>query len=436
MRLQLLTLFFLAGPAIAAPGGQAFVEGEISHPESSGAYKSFKSKQISDPNAFMFGEGLKKTISNVTDRTSVPGFISAAPIAMIAQIVGPDNLGTSFRMGDSVFLRWTGSPGPRVGDRYHTYTPALVIQNSMDPTDFLVRLPPREGDSIPDNFRLAGYFYEATSTIRVTRVTQGLVEAVIEGLSGQVKIGDRTMPLLPKYEKVEPITGGIQLAAAIVAGSPADRLSTTKGSFIYINRGARDGMRVGRVFEAVETVQLDSAGSLAPELSVGEAKVVFVSDSYSTAIITKQFDVIRIGALLKTQQALAPTAAKVMFRKSGKDVAPIAEPEVPAVTSDSVLSELDTLERSQEIRGLSPAEKERLDRLSKQQKDTGTLSPSPVNEEFEEMKSAPGQVPGLPPADNSFKEEKPQAKKSDPKKKKKKKSSNDEEELNMLMMQN
>jgi hypothetical protein len=431
-----LLLAFSSFSLAAPPGGanKGYIESDGPKSQATGAYKDFKKK--SEGQNYFLG-GIRESNQRAIDRIHVPGFISAAPISTIATVVGPDVFATSFRMGDNIFLRWTGSPGPRVGDRYHTYTPAFVIQNSSDPTDFLIRLPPAEGYGIPSDFRLAGYFYESTGTIRITRVTQGLVEALVEGLSGRLGMGDQIMPLLPQYSKIEPITGGIQLAAAIVAGSPADRLSTTKGSFIYINRGARDGMRVGRVFEALETVKLNGAGTIAPELSVGEAMVIFVSDSYSTAVITKQFDVIRIGSLLKTQQEFNRAPPKTIFRNTGENVAPIAEPEVPAATSDSVLSELDSLERSQEIRGLSPAEKERLDRLSRQNKDTGSFSPSPVNEDYEGLKDGVSpQVPGLPPSGNSFNTGKPQTKKVDPKKKKKKQSSNDEEELNMLMMQN
>lgn len=400
-----------------------------------------QTKAISDS----LGEStLRANFRRYSERVRVPGFVSASAIPEIAQVIGPSNVGNSFRLGDTVYLRWSGSPGPREGDRYQTYTPAIVMQSMLDATDFQIRLRPPSLQEMPPDFRMAGFFYEATSTVRIVRVRQGIVEAVIERLSGQLFNGDQLMPLLPVKEKITAVTGGIQLAAAVVSGSPADRLSTMERSFLYINRGSRDGIKEGRVFQAVESIRLDGAvNGPAPERSLGEAMVVYVTDSYSTAIITKQFEVIRIGSLLKTKQELdtipsgAPFSDMVPGSGSGRSNGP-GTPEIPEMGDleahqdrtlpdpgkapkkrKSTLSELDEMEQGMNAGKLTPEERARLGRLSRQEK-----------LDHEDGADEEDDAPEIAAPKNSFGKPKPKAKA------KKKKRSNDEEELNLLMMEN
>jgi len=437
----------LAGMMLATSASAAFPVREFTEQpragSSNGAYAAFRKASAKHDNDAIVAGNFRANFTRYSDRVRVPGYISASDIPEIAQIIGPAATGSSFRLGDTIYLRWAGTPGAHEGDRYHTFTPAVVLQSLVDATDFQMRLRPASAQELPSDFRMAGYFYEATGTVRIVRVRQGVVEAVIERLSGQLGVGDQLMPLLPVKDRVKAITGGIQLAAAVVSGSPADRLSTTERSYLYINRGSRDGIKEGRVFQAVETIKLDSAVSgPAPERSLGEAMVVHVTDSYSTAIITKQFEVIRIGSLLKTKQELelVPSAAPFTdMVHSGKAPAPPYEglPEIPqkddlpgsqdpslpetgkAPKSNNGLSELDQIEQGLNAGKLSAEERARLGRLSRQEK----LDQPEAEGEGED-------APALNGPQNSF--GKPKAK---PKAKKKKKV-NDEEELNLLMLEN
>jgi hypothetical protein len=388
---------------------------------------------------------VRQNYAQFTNRVIVPGFISSAALTDIATLAGPNNLTASFRIGDTAYFSWVGTPGPREGARYVAYTPAVVLQSVLNPTDFIIRARPKRAADYPENYRMAGHFYESNGTIRITKIKQGLVEGVIESLSGQISIGDQLMPTIPVKTNIQAATGGIQLAAAVVAGSPVDRLSTTKRSFIYINRGSRDGIREGRIFQAVESVPVDRAiTNMAPEISVGEAMVVHVSDSYSTAMITRQFDVIRMGSLLKTKQELSGIESNEPFRNLFPGAPPAAKedseeipnlgdmslpvddslPE-PAVRrrppEEPALSELDALEKAGNFNSLTPEEKSRLGRLSRQEK---------LEEEGAESLAEESPLPA--PVDNSFRQGKPKKAAKKPKAKR----SNDEEELNLLMMEN
>lgn len=425
--------------------------------ESTALESKYKKQSLADLDSVIMGSA-RQNYQKFTHRVTIPGYISAAALPEIAEVVGPADTTTSYRIGDKLYLRWMGAPGPREGDRYTTYDPALVLQNLDDPTDFQIRgYEPRSPVDLPKGLRLAGHFYEGTGTIRIVRVRRGAVEAVLEGISGQVSLGDRLMPLLPTKTDIPTITGGIQLAAAVVSGSPADRLSTTTRSFIYINRGARDGIRVGRMFQAVENVALSGpVAGPAPEISMGEAIVVHVTDSYSTAMITSQFDVVRIGSLLKTKQDLNSIAKATPFDRfltgtekaqkpatvpnleeirEGQDPS-LPEPTLPAVPSEESpmpdatkarmedelpLSELDSIERSMRTKALSAEEKSRLGKLSRQQRLDAEADEEDAGDEVESTT-------------NSFSAAKPGAK---PKAKKRASvKKNSEEELNLLMMEN
>lgn len=401
----------------------------------------------------------KDFYTKAVDNIVVPGFISASPLENIATIVGPETINVNYRMGDTLYLRWNSPHLPRVGERFQTFTPAIVLQSTANPTDFTVSLGPTyKGEPLPKGRRMAGYFYESTGRLKIIKVSQGLVEAVLEALSGQVAKGDQLMPMLPVRKNLQSTAGSMRLAAAIVSGSPPERISTTKRSFIYINRGSRDGIKVGNVFEAIESVKLDASLNVtAPELSAGEAVVIFTTEAYSTAMITKQFDVIRIGSLLRVKNSASPLSPSAPFANMpsyselkkgepkmdvpevptidlpGDDLpdplkhrnppptvpAPPQQTQAPVKPKPSALSELDQLEKSQKFNNLTPEEKLRLGTLSRQERVGVTPAPSENEEE----------APPTPGLDNSFGKGKKPAKKSA----KKKAQTNDEEELNLLM---
>ncbi|MCO5142919.1 MAG: hypothetical protein M9962_07510 [Oligoflexia bacterium] len=424
-------------------------------------YNDYKNKLAAEEN-FIVGSA-KKTFTRFHNRYRIPGFISASPVTEIATIIGPRVLDTSFRLGDSVFLRWNTSPGPREGDIYQVFPSSVVLQSRIDPTEFQVISKPETLDEIAENFRLAGYFYEPVGSIKISKIRRGLVEGVVLSLSGQMSIGQSLMPKLPEVIIEQPHTGGVHIAAAIVSGSPANRLSTTKRSYIYINRGTRDGIKVGSLFEAVERMDLSTREkSMGPETSFGEAMVVHVSDNFSTAVITKQFDIIRVGSLLRSKQLydqvtpISPFASlnvlnpNYLYEGHNKSVIEgELSPEVPKSDelsgmpdptlpnperlqtspfrvapdlSKPPISQLDALEKSLNLNNLSEEEKKKLNQLSTQQK-----IDSP-DDELEDL-SASGSSPTVT---NSFRTSKP--KKKDDKKKKPKR--NEEEELNLLMMEN
>lgn len=461
---KLLIALLLPSTAALGASVSAFQEEMKNSNDNPGEYKKMLEENI-------FGEKelegvLRKKFKRISDTITVPGTASSVQMASIAKVVGPMGIATSFRVGDTIFLRWVGAPGPREGDRYSVFSPAIILQSLQNPADFSV-VTQSENNEKNERYRQAGYFYESSGGIRITRITQGLVEAVVEKMSGPISVGDQIMPPLPRLTLPKPVYQGVQLSAAIVSGSPVERLSPTPRSFIYINRGSRDGITIGRVFQSLETAKIENSKQ-GPEMLAGEAIVVHTDDAFSVAMITKQFEVIRLGSLLKSKQTEneIPSLQPFVNFKPGQtaknsensnvieeveevpnlnelkaatdpslpdplEPKPLAppppplpelpvEPPMPEPPAAPELSELDEIEQSNKFNALSEREKERLGTLSKQEK---------VGEQATEDDDAPM----LSPIDNSFGSPKPAEKK---KKKKRAQKSRDEEELNLLMMQN
>ncbi len=397
--------------------------------------------------------GARNLYSKFNNRVRVPGFISTSPVAPLGRVVGPVKNDSMLRMGDTIYLQWVGAPMPKPGERYATYSPAVVLQNLLDPTDFEVVARIAAHSSLPKDRRLAGYFYETNARLKILRVQGGIVDALVEQMSSAVSVGDEVMVTLPLLESVQMHSSGTPISAAVVCGSPSDRLSMTRRSVIYINRGSRDGIRVGRVFEAIESISLDGAiGGAGPEVSHGEAVVIHTTDSYSTAMISKQFDVIRIGSLLRAKQGDVSTLPASPFggfaetKENEKydrpdDAVPIlpnldtppagADESLPEPRQNKVketpLTELDRMEKNLKLGNLSAKEKAKLEKLSDQEK-------AAAERQSEADEEAAGN-PGMPSVENSFQNDKKSAK-SKKDKKSKAKMRNEEEDLNLLMQQN
>lgn len=373
-----------------------------------------------------------------------PGFMSARQVAVSATVIGPITNSNSIRINDLIYLRWTGT-SPQEGEIYATVTPALVLQHKEDPTEFEIGVP-NDMNTLPKNYRQAGYLYETTGLVKIVQITQGMVEARVINLRGQLKVGDRIIPPLPVYQSVPPVYSDGELTASIVSGHPVDRLSTTIGSYVYINRGMRDGVKLGQVFSAMEGVKLDTPVHETPQKYMGSVKVIYVSDAYSTAVIIKQFDLIRIGGLIRSDTAaIASSRESTQENLPNMEALPVTQgdfqaPEELKQDTPKALSELDLLERSVKNRTLTPDERLRLNDLHQQATNEQTSPPEDNShlsiEESNELDS--GEVPSLPSIENSFSSPAPAVKK-DAKKdanKVQNKKRRDEEHLNEMMQVN
>lgn len=409
-----LTLFLATVNAYTAPSEPA----KKSSPEADG---------------FVIQGSLHKMVADLKDHVIVPGFIATKRQPPIARIVGPVRNFTSYSISERIYLSWDGSPAPRVGDYYSIYTPALTLQNKYDPKEFQTILDKGPGQEIPENYRLAGYLFEPNGEVKITDVNRGVVTAIITHAQKQINLGDRLMLPMPQFDSIEPVESGPELTATIMSGSPPERMSPTLGSFIYINRGSSDGVKIGRVFELLETVTLTDNPLIAPTESMGEVKVVYTTEFFSTALVTKQFNTMRMGANLVTKSGNGKVHdPKEHYQAQQRRVVTTQLNNVieKNLTPKQKLSELDELERRAGVLGLTPEERKRLEDLQRQD-----LRKKNEPEATEGNEGASTEtVPSLPTAPKGTAEVGSVAtgKKPAPKKKKKN-SGQDEAGLNQLM---
>jgi hypothetical protein len=473
-------LLLTLSTSVFALGVSDFTENIDRKSKASDEYLQLKEKSRRN---FKIEGSIKNLFRSFASTIEVPGFVSARDLGNTATIVGPIRPQLNFGLGDTIYLRWTGSPAPKEGDIYAAYTPAVVLQNIEDLTDFTVIpwVDPLKR-KIPKGFRLAGYLYESNAEVHITKIANAVVEAKVDKLNGFVTLNDELMAPPPRYKEIQAINAGIQQSAVVVSGVPFERISPSPNTFIYLNRGSRDGVKIGRIYQALEEVKLQDPPAIVPQTSLGEAMVVYVSDAFSTAIITKQFDVIRVGALLKTKQSkgseteekyklatrpsVTPQQDLESFEKNDQRTAALpppeeaplpAEPSTPAPELSAVapplppapaapapeLSAKEQKERRENILGLTKEERQRLETLDAEEQvrsTTKNLTPVDISGLEENAQAGDeghgnageGDLPPLPPTPNAFAPKKPTAK-NDKNQKGPKKGHRDEEELNSLM---
>jgi hypothetical protein len=418
---------------------------------------------------------LKDTYNKIGHVYEVPGFITVRPLAQIAAIVGPRQIDANFNLRDKIYLQWIGAPSPRIGDVMSVFTPAVVLQSLADNTEFQIKQwVNTTTKDIPKGYQVAGYLYETNGEIQVVKIQNGIVTAVITSQSRPITLRDQIMLPTPRYSEIRPLDRGVQQSAVIISGVPNERIGASEGTYLYLNRGTKDGVKVGRMFEAVEKVELLDPTAVAPEVSRGEAMVVFASDSFSTAIITKQFDTIRVGSLIKTKHGQGLNGLDPSYKiVDRRHVELPKNMDIPdrAVhdTDDAILADLEkknmpnletepeletimkeqaqgpqTKDRRESILNLNQDERALLDALEAEDKtkaaakgtqtlDSTALEQTASEEARNEMPSDFNDgSPALPPPPNAFTTKAPSAKNDKAKNKPSKKTS-DESELNLLM---
>ncbi len=375
---------------------------------------------------------LKDLLRKMSSRIEVAGFISVRINRSLGEIVGPVSEVSVIQKNSEVYIRWRGQNRPALGQIYSLYTPGVVLQKRTDFTDFMVKENTYHAKKELDNYSLAGYLYESNGDIKILDISRGIVKARVVKAIKQISVGDQLMRALPRYSDIEPVATPIRMTAAIVAGSPHNNINVTQGSMLYLNRGKRDGIKVGTLFHTLEPIHLTDAPPIKKADGLGIAMVIYASDAYSTALILRQFNVIRIGSLMETMQVGPNRPSQFnLISVSGARRAKKA-----AIDPDLYLSELDKIERDSDILALSPEERKRLERLHLQELrrrnrslpggGESTALPNPRIDE--------GAAPQTPAASDLFRSSKKRRNNRARRlrKKQKEKKLSDEEELNQL----
>ena len=128
-------------------------------------------------------------------------------------------------------------------------------------------------------------------------------ECLVTDLTGLVKRGDRITVYTPKIGKIIQ-TFNKQNIEAIIMGTylPSSNFSTF-GNVVYLDRGRKDGVEVGTVFETYSFYDKGTGLRLTndPTYKTGEITVISLTDNFATGLITNSSETIRLGALAITR---------------------------------------------------------------------------------------------------------------------------------------
>lgn len=330
---------------------------ELSEDKSNNIVVEDKDKGIKKIGKDIVDMNIKNLLTQFEPLISIPAFMTAKMIAPVGRVIGPVDEIKKSLINSKIYIKWLDSNNqPRIGDRFAIYHPAVVFQSIEKATEYFIYPNTWRKRKDLDTMTHAGYYYEIVGELEVQAVTRSLVTTKLVSGSDIIDVGTEIIRAPPSYTSITPITGGQPIHAAVVSGYPTTMISPRKGQMIFLNRGAMDGVKIGRVFESWELVPLTEYVEDNPKRTIGKAMVTFVTDNFSTAVITEQFDIIRKGS-------------KMRASTSGSDRPEdykLAKGYISRNYSRSS-TRLDDIEVKMGDLNLTPAERKRLEQLHREQ---------------------------------------------------------------------
>ena len=189
---------------------------------------------------------------------------------------------------DTIYLLPTSKP--KVGDRLTVYR---VVRKVFHP---------KTGEYLGDLIRILG-------TMEVTEVQDKTATAVVSKSYDVITKGDPYIPfqpLEPSALEISETGSGSPLHGYIVEVKET-RVSQAQFDVVYIDKGRRDGVLVGRNFlifrEGEKTSRSSPGGGVQlPRRKVGELQVISVQDETAVARVVKSSEPITRGDMVETPE--------------------------------------------------------------------------------------------------------------------------------------
>jgi len=163
-------------------------------------------------------------------------------------------------------------------------------EGEVSPGDEFTVFRTREAVEDPDTGRLLGYHVEVLGWVRVEETHPETSLVSIRMSISPIEVGDKVMPREPLPPEVE-----VQAAPAGVEGKitffPRKRVLMGFGDYVYLNRGALDGLEVGsplEVYRAGGPAREDARDEYVdvPDRVVASMLVVRAADESAVAVVT------------------------------------------------------------------------------------------------------------------------------------------------------
>ena len=191
--------------------------------------------------------------------------------------------------GDQVYLSYSASKPPKVGDRYSIYVPNNVVRSG--------------GTEV-------GAYVHVLGTLQVESVKQDKqAQGVIVEANQEVERGAKVGPLLTTFRTVPPVPPKVNAQGTVVAMLTYDQL-VGQGEVVFIDLGRRSGVEVGnRMFvvrrgDALPRTMNGQTGQddrKFPARALGEIVIVDVGDRISVGLVTLSVQEMNIGDLVMMQ---------------------------------------------------------------------------------------------------------------------------------------
>jgi hypothetical protein len=221
------------------------------------------------------------------------GFIEAKDLEQAGHISGSKEEKIMLSSGDSAYLRSEKKAPLRAGERYSVFETDMenaVVDNETGKVyGYLVRI---QGDLV-------------VNQIAENDVARGtLVDTVVP-----IERGARISRFVRQFKSVEPRPSEVNLEARVIATFEPNILLGT-GHFVVLNRGKKDGVRVGNRTYVIRRgdgyratlEEWEKHDPTAPREVVGEILVLDVRDNASVAWITRSNRELKVGEITEMRK--------------------------------------------------------------------------------------------------------------------------------------
>ena len=234
----------------------------------------------------------------------IGGFIVRESIEYVGRIAASPKEAAMLSPYD---LAWIGFGEEGYSERERDELEADEIEELRDPGEVnvgdLFAIVREDSELIGVDGEVLGEKYLIVGSLRVTEISERYFDtAVIEQAWREIYRGDLLVPYERLTKVVAPVKSDQDMVAMIVDGLVA-KFNYAETYYVYINKGAADGVRVGNRFFVYQRWEGDDPDEEpedeVPWVRVGQVLVLDVREDFSAAVITDSTREIVVGDRLE-----------------------------------------------------------------------------------------------------------------------------------------
>jgi hypothetical protein len=213
-------------------------------------------------------------------------FVGAEDLKTSAEITGSTEDKVMLTEGDEVFLTYPSGKPPQIGKRYAIYDATEPVAH-------------------PETGAKVGAYVELRGELQITEVKKDKkARGQVTYVTGVIERGHRVGPIKTQFKDIEPVVADRNLEGIIVAVIDDPDL-IGEGAVVFVDRGKKDGVKPGNVFQVVRRGdaydpehKLPKAGQddrRFPDERIGEIIVVDTANTLSVGLMTTSIEEAFVG---------------------------------------------------------------------------------------------------------------------------------------------